>query len=102
MARRARSSSVARCQVLSHRYIERELRVGPFPLQLTDFHASNLFVDDEEEQARVWIWHWPSSVNAMYIPLEAHLAPTLSVEQDKLISGIWCTGIQRGAPEVVQ
>ena len=154
-------------RVLSHRYIDRELRNGPFPLQLTDFHASNLFVDDEwnvtalidlewlcalppemldvpywltgcaidgikgdkfepfgqirqefvrvfeeEEQATkaitwhgrtlskimqhvwqtkgVWFWHCLSSVNAMYILLEAHLVPTLSVEEERLISRFWC------------
>jgi len=34
-------------RVFSHRYIKREYRHGPFPLQLTDLHASNLFVDDD-------------------------------------------------------
>ncbi|KAG5938247.1 hypothetical protein E4U53_008048 [Claviceps sorghi] len=32
-------------RVLSHQHITRELRNGPFPLQLTDFHASNILVD---------------------------------------------------------
>ncbi|KAG5922924.1 hypothetical protein E4U42_005146 [Claviceps africana] len=32
-------------RVLSHQHIMRELRNGPFPLQLTDFHASNILVD---------------------------------------------------------
>ncbi|EFY93749.1 hypothetical protein MAC_00240 [Metarhizium acridum CQMa 102] len=32
-------------RVLSHLYIKRELRNGPFLLQLTDFHASNILVD---------------------------------------------------------
>lgn len=30
-----------------HRYIKREYRHGPFLLQLTDLHASNIFVDDD-------------------------------------------------------
>ncbi|KZL70477.1 aminoglycoside phosphotransferase [Colletotrichum tofieldiae] len=34
-------------RVLSHDFIKRDLRNGPFLLQLTDFHASNLMVDDE-------------------------------------------------------
>lgn len=34
-------------RALSHHYIRRENRNGPFILQLTDFHASNLMVDDE-------------------------------------------------------
>lgn len=32
-------------RVVSHNYIKRDLRNGPFLLQLTDFHASNLLVD---------------------------------------------------------
>ncbi|TQN69977.1 hypothetical protein CSHISOI_05534 [Colletotrichum shisoi] len=32
-------------RVLSHNFIKRDLRNGPFLLQLTDFHASNLLVD---------------------------------------------------------
>jgi len=34
-------------RVLSHVYIRRELRNGPFVLQLTDFHASNILVDNQ-------------------------------------------------------
>jgi hypothetical protein len=34
-------------RALSHRYITREHRHGPFLLQLTDLHASNIFVDDD-------------------------------------------------------
>ncbi|KAK3303845.1 uncharacterized protein B0T15DRAFT_285932 [Chaetomium strumarium] len=34
-------------RVFSHRFIKREHRYGPFLLQLTDLHASNLFVDDD-------------------------------------------------------
>lgn len=34
-------------RAVSHRYIRREQRNGPFFLQLTDLHASNIFVDDE-------------------------------------------------------
>jgi hypothetical protein len=34
-------------RVFAHRYIKREHREGPFPLQLTDLHASNIFVDDD-------------------------------------------------------
>lgn len=34
-------------RVLSHDYIKRELRDGPFLLQLTDFHASNILVDEQ-------------------------------------------------------
>lgn len=34
-------------RALSHHYIKREHRNGPFILQLTDFHASNIFVDEE-------------------------------------------------------
>ncbi|AEO62414.1 uncharacterized protein THITE_2061567 [Thermothielavioides terrestris NRRL 8126] len=156
-------------RVLSHAHIKRELRNGPFPLQLTDLHASNIFVDDQwnvtglidlewlcalpaemldvpywltgcaideikgeklahfdevrqefmrifEEEAQtaksttqaghnldlgkimqdvweskgVWFWHCLSSVNAMYLLLEAHFFPSLSLEADKLISKFWC------------
>lgn len=34
-------------RALSHRYIRRDLRNGPFLLQLSDLHPSNIFVDDE-------------------------------------------------------
>ncbi|KAK3335106.1 hypothetical protein B0T19DRAFT_113 [Cercophora scortea] len=34
-------------RAFAHQYIKREYRCGPFLLQLTDFHASNIFVDDE-------------------------------------------------------
>lgn len=34
-------------RVLSHLYIKQELRNGPFVLQLTDFHASNILVDNQ-------------------------------------------------------
>ncbi|PNY25627.1 Uncharacterized protein TCAP_04425 [Tolypocladium capitatum] len=34
-------------RALSHNYIKRERRNGPFLLQLTDFHASNIFVDED-------------------------------------------------------
>ncbi|KAK4033778.1 hypothetical protein C8A01DRAFT_19324 [Parachaetomium inaequale] len=34
-------------RALAHRYIRHDFRNGPFVLQLTDFHASNIFVDDE-------------------------------------------------------
>ncbi|KAF4978007.1 hypothetical protein FZEAL_5552 [Fusarium zealandicum] len=34
-------------RALSHRYVKRELRYGPFLLQLDDLHASNIMVDQE-------------------------------------------------------
>ncbi|KAK3328129.1 hypothetical protein B0T19DRAFT_491781 [Cercophora scortea] len=34
-------------RTVSHHYVTRERRSGPFYLQLTDFHASNIFVDDD-------------------------------------------------------
>ncbi|KAI0540434.1 hypothetical protein GGR58DRAFT_511749 [Xylaria digitata] len=34
-------------RVVSHNYIKRELRNGPFLLQHTDFHASNILVDKD-------------------------------------------------------
>ena len=34
-------------RALSHHYIRQERRTGPFLLQFTDFHASNIFVDEE-------------------------------------------------------
>lgn len=34
-------------RALSHHYIQPESRHGPFRLQLTDFHASNIFVDKD-------------------------------------------------------
>lgn len=37
----------AMLRALSNHYIQRESRNGPFHLQLTDFHASNIFVDKD-------------------------------------------------------
>ncbi|KAI0099078.1 hypothetical protein GGR51DRAFT_576458 [Nemania sp. FL0031] len=34
-------------RVVSHNYIKRELRNGPFLIQHTDFHASNVLVDED-------------------------------------------------------
>lgn len=34
-------------RMLSHHFIERKHRRGPFPLLFTDFHQSNIFVDDD-------------------------------------------------------
>lgn len=34
-------------RTVSHHYLEREHRNGPFALQFTDFHPSNILVDDE-------------------------------------------------------
>jgi hypothetical protein len=39
------TAAVALFKMLSHHYIERERRNGPFYLQFTDLHASNIFVD---------------------------------------------------------
>lgn len=33
-------------RAVSHHYIQREIRNGPYYLQLTDFHPSNVFVDN--------------------------------------------------------
>lgn len=34
-------------RAVSHHYVRRECRNGPFVLQLSDFHASNIFVDED-------------------------------------------------------
>lgn len=34
-------------RAVSHHYVKQEFRNGPFLLQLSDFHASNIFVDEE-------------------------------------------------------
>ncbi|KAK4157128.1 hypothetical protein C8A00DRAFT_12032 [Chaetomidium leptoderma] len=44
---RGQMAARALLRTLSHRYVSRERRGGPFRLQLTDFHASNIFVDDD-------------------------------------------------------
>jgi hypothetical protein len=43
---RGQMAARALLRMLSHHYVERERRNGPFYLQFTDFHASNLFVDE--------------------------------------------------------
>ncbi|OAQ79337.1 hypothetical protein VFPFJ_09823 [Purpureocillium lilacinum] len=103
-------------RVLSHRHVRRYLRSGPFALQLTDLHASNIFVDEEwnvtglvdlewicalplesgdapgAETKGVWFWHCISSANAMYLLLESHLCPpvSLSSEAEAAVSTFWC------------
>ncbi len=57
-------------RVLSHRHVRRYLRSGPFALQLTDLHASNIFVDEE--------WNVTGLVDLEWIcalPLESGDAP---------------------------
>lgn len=53
-------------RALSHNYIRRELRNGHFVLQLTDFHASNTFVDEEWNVTALinleWICALPSEM----------------------------------------
>ncbi|QPH05449.1 hypothetical protein C2857_003238 [Epichloe festucae Fl1] len=44
---REKMAAMTLLRTLSHHYIRREHRNGPFVLQLTDLHASNIFVDDE-------------------------------------------------------
>jgi len=44
---RGQMAAGALLRMLSHHYVERERRNGPFYLQLTDLHASNLFVDKD-------------------------------------------------------
>ncbi|KAI5860294.1 hypothetical protein GGS23DRAFT_582044 [Durotheca rogersii] len=44
---RAQMAVKALLRVVSHNYIKRELRNGPFLLQHTDFHASNILVDED-------------------------------------------------------
>ncbi|PNY27729.1 Uncharacterized protein TCAP_02356 [Tolypocladium capitatum] len=47
---------------LSHNYIIREQRNGPFQLQFTDFHATNVFVDDEWNVSRLVVLKWVCSL----------------------------------------
>ncbi|KAK3375531.1 hypothetical protein B0T24DRAFT_202357 [Lasiosphaeria ovina] len=44
---RSQMTARAMLRTLSHHYVTRERRRGPFRLQLTDFHASNIFVDND-------------------------------------------------------
>ncbi|KAK3685286.1 hypothetical protein B0T22DRAFT_529330 [Podospora appendiculata] len=44
---RGQMTARAILRTLSHHYVSRARRGGPFRLQLTDFHASNIFVDDD-------------------------------------------------------
>ncbi|KAK0732916.1 hypothetical protein B0T26DRAFT_736057 [Lasiosphaeria miniovina] len=44
---RSQMTTRAMLRTLSHHYVTRERRRGPFRLQLTDFHASNIFVDND-------------------------------------------------------
>ncbi|RSM04272.1 hypothetical protein CDV31_010131 [Fusarium ambrosium] len=63
-------------RALSHRFIRRETRNGPFILQLTDLHASNVFVDDEWNLVCLvdleWICALPSEMLAVPCWLTGH------------------------------
>lgn len=63
-------------RALSHRYIRREQRNGPFILQLTDLHASNIFVDDEWNLVCLvdleWVCALPSEMLAVPYWLTGH------------------------------
>lgn len=63
-------------RALSHQYIRRETRNGPFILQLTDLHASNIFVDDEWNVVCLvdleWVCALPSEMLAVPYWLTGH------------------------------
>jgi hypothetical protein len=44
---RGQMAAGALLRMLSHHYVERKRRNGPFYLQFTDLHASNIFVDEQ-------------------------------------------------------
>ena len=44
---RAHMAAGALLRMLSHHYVERKRRNGPFYLQFTDLHESNIFVDEQ-------------------------------------------------------
>lgn len=48
---RSRMASGVLLKALSHHFVERASRNGPFILQLTDFHESNIFVDRERTRS---------------------------------------------------
>jgi hypothetical protein len=43
---RGQMAASALLRILSHYYLKRECRNGPFYLQITDSHGGNLFIDD--------------------------------------------------------
>lgn len=51
-------------RMLSHHYIKRERRNGPFYLQFTDFHESNIFVDDDWNITCLIDLEWVSALPA--------------------------------------
>lgn len=55
-------------RALSHHYIRRETRDGPFLLQPTDLHASNIFVDEDRNTCLLdpeWISALPLEMPAV-------------------------------------
>jgi len=46
-------------------------------------------MQDVWETKGMWFWHCLSSVNAMYLLLEAHLVSSISAEEDKALSRFW-------------
>lgn len=57
-------------RAISHHYIKREYRNGPFVLQLTDLHQSNIFVDDDWNVTCLLDLEWLCA-----LPAEALSAP---------------------------
>ncbi|PNY25379.1 Aminoglycoside phosphotransferase [Tolypocladium capitatum] len=49
-------------RTLSHHYIDRDRRNGPFLLQLTDLHSSNIFVDNDWNVTRLIDLEWVCSL----------------------------------------
>lgn len=58
-------------RAISHNYIKKEYRNGPFRLQLTDLHQSNIFVDDDWNITCLIDLEWLCA-----LPPEAILAPS--------------------------
>lgn len=66
---RGNMAARALLRALSHRYIKRKQRNGPFLLQFTDLHASNIFVDEAWNVACLldleWVCALPSEMLAV-------------------------------------
>ncbi|KAK2808553.1 hypothetical protein FQN50_004585 [Emmonsiellopsis sp. PD_5] len=67
---RAQATDLVLMKALLHQFTDRSLRDGPFIMQLTDMHASNIFVDKDWNIKHIIDLEWACS-----LPLEELLPP---------------------------
>ncbi|PNY27693.1 Uncharacterized protein TCAP_02379 [Tolypocladium capitatum] len=74
-------------RALAYRYVRQDLRNGPFFLQLGDFHASNIFVDDDWNMTSLIDLEWVSAlpVEKMTVPYWLTGCSIDTIRREKLV-----------------